>query len=117
MLTWLGLPEAEITLPVEPFISVGGGILIALVTGGFGLLSIWLNKRLNTIDAKADQAPTVVRELDDGFKEKVTQSLDAIVATQHEQTKDIGGLRQENRTERAERILLARVVSKLIEKE
>jgi hypothetical protein len=115
---WLGLPAAEITLPIEPFVSLGGVLISVIVTGCFGLLSIWLNKRLNTIDTKTGEgAGTVVRELDPEFKAKVTEALEAIQNTQATQGRDIGGLREENRTERQERILLAHVVSKLIEKE
>lgn len=46
----------DITLPVEPFISVGGLIIVAFVTGGFGLLSIWLSAKFKRVESQT--APT-----------------------------------------------------------
>ncbi|MEJ7633259.1 hypothetical protein [Aeromicrobium sp.] len=116
-------PISDITLPIEPFISLGGGIIITMLTGGFGLLSIWLNKRLNRIDTSASKAAELAEPTGNGFaleiKETLARQDRTLGRIERELTthgRDIGGIREEQRTERVERIALAHALSHHIER-
>lgn len=85
----LGDPTT-ITLPIEPFISLGTPIIVATITGFFGLAGIWLTKRLNKIERLA--APT-----GNGFAKSTTDNLDAVLDAVREIKRDVGGLRQDVR--------------------
>lgn len=80
---------SEITLPVEPFISLGGVLIATLVTGGFGLLGIYLKSRLDNLgrrvtesangahDAKraAEAAVTLSAPTGNGYASRTEQAL------------------------------------------
>lgn len=87
----------DITLPVEPFISVGGGILIALVTGCFALLSIWLKRRLDNLDNTAQHAADLARPTGNGYAGRTEEALADLKKAIDLIGRDVGGIRSEAR--------------------
>lgn len=82
MLTWLGFPASDITIPIEPFVSIGTPILVAFVTGCFGVLYLWVKPKFERIESQ-----TATRESDqvDGL-----DPLDYLV-------REVGGIRSDMR--------------------
>jgi hypothetical protein len=59
------LPSGDVTIPVEPFVSIGTPILVAFVTGCFGLLYLWAKPKFERIESQtAAPATTQVDGLD-----------------------------------------------------
>lgn len=106
--------------PNRDYITTGGLILVALVTTVGTVLAalIQSNRKLTrrSVDA-AEVAAERAEPTGNGFAEQVTTALERIEATQIEHGRDIGGIRQDMRAERIERMALGRVVDRLIEKE
>lgn len=103
--------------PIVPegrdYITTGGAVLIALITTVGGVLTTqgWrTRKAVNRAATSAQDAADKVTPVSNGFTGKVEATLARI-------ERDLGGIREEMRTERSERIMLANAVSKLIERE
>lgn len=65
------LAGSEVTLPVEPFISVGGLVLCAIITGCFTVLGIWLSAKFRRVEQQT--APT-----GNGYARRTEESLDRL---------------------------------------
>lgn len=44
-------PYGDIIIPVEPFVSIGTPILVAFITGCFGIAYLWLKPKFDRIEA------------------------------------------------------------------
>lgn len=95
------------------FISAGTYILGTLIT----ILGAVMVAMINRTNNNAKKAAAHSEPTGNGFVQEVTEALERIENTQTEQGKDIGGIRGDMRAERTERMALARVVDRLIEKE
>ena len=54
----VSLNGTDITIPIEPFVSIGTPILVAFVTGCFGLLYLWAKPKFERIESQTAPAPT-----------------------------------------------------------
>lgn len=101
-------------------ITTGGTIVVALITA-IGAAGIELIRRGNKVSRRAaaragdaaslaGQAVEQTKATGNGHAKRVENALADILATQREQAKDIGGLREELRDERRERQLLTEYI-------
>lgn len=119
----------EVTSPVShgrDYITSFGGIITTMlgVIGSVLVALIQSNRRLTkrgmeAAETAADRAGTAAERAEptgNGYADRTEKALARIEATQLQQSRDIGGIREEQRTERLERIALARALSAHIER-
>lgn len=80
---FIRLPMGDITIPVEPFVSIGTPILVAFVTGCFGLLYLWAKPKFERIESQTRNAP--------GDQVDGLDPIDYLV-------REVGGIRSDLRT-------------------
>ncbi len=105
--------------PNRDYITTGGLIICALLSA-FSAVIVALvqsNRNMTKRGMKAAEVAAVRSEpTGNGWADEVKDTLERIEAKQAEQSRDIGGIREEQRTERVERVALAYALSKHIER-
>lgn len=91
------LPATEITLPIEPFVSVGTPIIVACIGVFGGALHLWLKSRFERLERQT--APT-----GDGYASRTEEALadlktalERVSSDVGDVRRDVGGVRSEQR--------------------
>lgn len=105
--------------PSRDYITTGGAVLMTMMTvlGTVLIALIQSNRKLTRrgVDA-AETAAERSEPTGNGFAADVKRALARVESAQARMERDIGGIREEQRTERTERIALAAALSGHIER-